>query len=98
MMSMMTNPATPEMGLMMTQTMIAMMIMVEIAVRAVVRTYQLRIGLRQMVDLICLCAKIHMIGYGSQPKFLKPGAGQIMSIFDERYALNGLKRLDSQAI
>ena len=83
---------------MMAQTMIAMMIMVETAVRAVVRTYQLRTGLRQMDDLICLCAKIHMIEYGSQPNLLKPGAGQIMSVFNERHALNGLQRLDSQAI
>jgi hypothetical protein len=39
-----------------------------------------------------------MIVYGSQPQILKPGAGQIMSVFDERQRLDGLQKLDSQAI
>ena len=39
-----------------------------------------------------------MIGYGEQLKDLKPGAGRRMSVYNERQALDGLQRLDSQAI
>jgi len=38
-----------------------------------------------------------MMGYGSE-QLLKRGAGQIMSAYDERRALDGLQKLDSQAI
>jgi RNA polymerase sigma-70 factor (ECF subfamily) len=41
---------------------------------------------------------LHMIAYGNLLKFVKTGAGKKMSIFDERLALDGLQRLDSQAI
>jgi|SRR5688572_24483197 len=39
-----------------------------------------------------------MIGYGAQLKHVKPGAGKLMSVFNERQALDDLQRLDSQAI
>src|SRR5687767_12004201 len=39
-----------------------------------------------------------MIAYGTQRSFVRAGAGKKMSTFDERHALNGLQRLDSQAI
>jgi len=39
-----------------------------------------------------------MIGYGSQDQFVKRGAGQTMSAYDERRVLHGLQKLDSQAI
>lgn len=39
-----------------------------------------------------------MIGYGSQSQFVKRGAGSIMSGYDERHALNGLQKLNPQAI
>jgi RNA polymerase sigma-70 factor, ECF subfamily len=39
-----------------------------------------------------------MIGYGALPQYVKPGAGKIMSVYDEHQALHGLQRLDSQAI
>lgn len=41
---------------------------------------------------------LYMIGYGSQSQFVKAGAGSMMSAYDERRALNGLQKLDSQAI
>jgi len=40
---------------------------------------------------------LYMIESGTQPRTLKPGAGQ-MSSYNERHALDGLRRLDSQAI
>ena len=39
-----------------------------------------------------------MLGYGTQLKHVKPGAGKLMSVFNERQALDDLQRLDSQAI
>ena len=39
-----------------------------------------------------------MIGYGAQLKYVKPGAGKLMSVYNERQALDDLQRLDSQAI
>jgi RNA polymerase sigma-70 factor (ECF subfamily) len=39
-----------------------------------------------------------MISYGSQSQLVKGGARQIMSVYDEPQALNGLQSLDSQAI
>ena len=41
---------------------------------------------------------LHMIVYGVQSQFVKTGAGNKMSNFNERQALDGLQRLDSQAI
>ena len=53
---------------------------------------------RQAGRRACLGDILHMIGYGAQPKFVKPGAGQMMPAYDEHRALDGLQRLDSQAI
>lgn len=39
-----------------------------------------------------------MLGYGAQLKYVKPGAGKLMSVYNEHQALDGLQRLDSQAI
>jgi RNA polymerase sigma-70 factor (ECF subfamily) len=39
-----------------------------------------------------------MIGYGAQLEHVKPGAGKLMSVYNEHQALEGLQRLDSQAI
>lgn len=39
-----------------------------------------------------------MLGYGTPTKSVKRRAGQIMSAYDEHRALDGLQRLDSQAI
>src|SRR5215208_7573188 len=39
-----------------------------------------------------------MLEIGSQPQYVKPGVGKFMSVYDERHALEGLQRLDSQAI
>jgi RNA polymerase sigma-70 factor (ECF subfamily) len=39
-----------------------------------------------------------MVGFGSQPEFVNRRAGQIMSSYDERRALDGLQKLDPQAI
>src|SRR5690349_1996890 len=39
-----------------------------------------------------------MIGYGTQLKHVKPGAGKLMSAYNEHQALDGLQRLDTQAI
>ena len=39
-----------------------------------------------------------MIEYGAPLNFVKPGVGKFMSFDDERQALDGLQRLDSQAI
>jgi len=41
---------------------------------------------------------LQMNAYGTQLNHMKTGAGQIMSVYDERQALTGLQRLDSQAI
>ena len=53
---------------------------------------------RQTGLQVCLGDILHMIGYGAQPKFVKRGAGQKMPAYDERRALDGLLKLDSQAI
>ena len=66
--------------------------------RVAVRTYQIVVRPRQAVSQTRLGDILSMIGYGSQPQNLKPGAGPMMSVFDERHALDGLQRLDSQAI
>lgn len=47
---------------------------------------------------VCPGDILHMLGYGTLPNFVKPGAGQMMPAYDERRALDGLQRLDSQAI
>jgi RNA polymerase sigma-70 factor (ECF subfamily) len=39
-----------------------------------------------------------MIGYGTQLNLVKPGAGQIMLAYNELHAIDGLQRLDAQAI
>ncbi len=39
-----------------------------------------------------------MFAYGSQAQLVKRGARQIMSVYDEHRALDGLQSLDSQAI
>ena len=64
----------------------------------VVSTFQLIVQPRQAIPWACLGDILSIIGYGSQPQILKPGAGQMISVFDERHALNGLQSLDSQAI
>jgi len=55
---------------------------------------------RQVVSRVCLGDIIYMIVYGSQLQSVTRGAGQIiiMSAYDERHALDGLQKLDSQAI
>src|SRR5437763_1862944 len=95
-MSMMTIPLTQAIALMMAQTMIATTIMVGTVARVAVRTDQIGTRPRQTSDPVCLGDILFMIGF--QPKILKHGAGPMMSVFDERHALDGLQRLDSQAI
>jgi RNA polymerase sigma-70 factor (ECF subfamily) len=41
---------------------------------------------------------LYMIAYGARLNFVKPGAGNEMTVYDEHQALDGLKRLDSQVI
>jgi RNA polymerase sigma-70 factor, ECF subfamily len=41
---------------------------------------------------------LQMNAYGTQLNHVKTGAGQTMSVYDERQALTGLQSLDSQAI
>ena len=82
----------------MVQTMTATTIMVATVVPVTIRTYQIVVGPRQTMLRVCLGDILSMIGYESQPQILKPGAGQMMSVFDERQAIDGLQRLDSQAI
>src|SRR5215204_5671606 len=41
---------------------------------------------------------LDMIGYGTQLEHVQPGAGKLMSVYNEHQALEGLQRLDSQAI
>ena len=41
---------------------------------------------------------LQMNAYGTQLNHMKTGAGQTMSAYDERQALTGLQRMDSQAI
>ena len=54
----------------------------------------------QTVSGVCLGDILGMIGYGSQTQPVRRGAGQIiiMSAYDERHALDGLQKSDSQAI
>lgn len=47
---------------------------------------------------VCLDDILAVIGYGSQTQLVTRGAGQIMSAYDERLALDGLQNLDSQTI
>lgn len=47
---------------------------------------------------VCLSDILHMLGIGTQAQSVKPGAGKIMSAFNERHSLAGLQGLDSQAI
>jgi RNA polymerase sigma-70 factor (ECF subfamily) len=78
------------------QTMTTMMIIAAV-VPVTIRTYRIVSRPRQTRDHVCLGDILHMIGYGSQPQILNPGAGQMLA-YDERHALDGLQRLDSQAI
>jgi RNA polymerase sigma-70 factor, ECF subfamily len=77
---------------------IAAAVEVVIAAPVVARTYQTLIRPRQAGSRVCLGDILYIIGYGSQPQFVKRGAGQIMSAYDERRALDGLRKLDSQSI
>ena len=52
---------------------------------------------RRTRDFVRLGDILYMIESGTRPRTLKPGAGQ-MSSYNERHALDGLQRLDSQAI
>ena len=52
----------------------------------------------QTVSRVCLDDILGMVGYGSQTQPVTRGVGQIMSAYDERHALDGLQKLDSQAI
>ena len=47
---------------------------------------------------VCLGDILYQIGYGFQPKLVKRGVGQNMSVYNERQALKDLQELDSQAI
>ncbi len=62
------------------------------------RTHQTGTRPRQPRELVNLSDILHMIESGTQPRNLKTGAGLIMSSFNERHALDGLQRLESQAI
>src|SRR5512138_163410 len=46
----------------------------------------------------CLSDILQMFVYGSRTRFVKRGAPQIMSVYDEQRALDGLRSLDAQAI
>jgi len=82
----------------MTQTM-TMAGAVEIAVPAVTISTDIPVIRPRQTDLrVCLGDILHMIRYGSQLNIVKPGAGQMMPAYDERQALDGLQKLDSQAI
>ncbi|RPJ18560.1 MAG: sigma-70 family RNA polymerase sigma factor [Chloroflexi bacterium] len=63
-----------------------------------IKTCQVMIRARQAGPQVCLDDILYMVGYGSQLEFVKRGAGQIMSAYDEHRALDGLRRLDSQAV
>ena len=67
-------------------------------VRVAARIKQPGIRLRQTSDDVCLGDILYRIGYGFSSQILKPGAGRMISVFNERQALDGLQRLDSQAI
>lgn len=47
---------------------------------------------------VCPGDILEMLGFETQFGRVKPGAGNIMSFYDERQAIIGLQRLDSQAI
>ena len=53
---------------------------------------------RQTRDYVCLGDILYRIGYGLSFQILKSGAGPMISAFNEHRALDGLQRLDSQAI
>lgn len=81
--------------------MTAPTIMAEVAgtvARVVVRTDQTGTRPGQTRDPVCPGDILYGIGYGAQSQILKPGAGSMMSVFNERHALDGLQKLDSQAI
>jgi RNA polymerase sigma-70 factor, ECF subfamily len=59
---------------------------------------QINFGLRQADSRSCLSDILYRIGYGYQTQYVKLGAGQIMPVYDERQALEGLQKIDSQAI
>jgi len=61
------------------------------------RMYPTIVCPRQAGSRVYLSDILYMMGYGSE-QLLKRGAGQIMSAYDERRALDGLQKLDSQAI
>ena len=65
---------------------------------ATIRRYSSRFPPRQTGLQVYLGDILHMIGYGTQLESLKRRAGKIMSVYDERRALDGLQKLDSQAI
>jgi len=64
------------------------------------RMYQTIVCPRQAGSRVYLSDILYMIGYGSQTQPVRRGAGQIiiMSAYDERHALDGLQKSDSQAI
>jgi len=81
--------------------MIAMTIMAgtaAIVAPVVTRTDQALLRPRQTDLRVCLGDILSMIGYGSQPEFVNRRAGQTMSFHDECRAVDGLQKLDSQAI
>jgi len=87
----------------MVSTQIATMTMMAIAeakivALATIRIYQTLIQPRQADAHVCLSDILYILGYGSQPHLVKRGARQIMSVYNEHRALNGLQSLDSQAI
>ncbi len=71
----------------------------EAAALATTRSYQTFIRSGQ-ADLwaACLGDILPMLAYGSQAQSVKRGARQIMSVYDEGRALDGLQSLDSQAV
>ena len=69
-----------------------------IMVLATTRTYQPAVRPRQTILRVCLGDILYRIGYETQPNDVKRGAGQNMSVYTERQALQGLQKLDSQAI
>jgi len=62
------------------------------------KTYPAVIQPGQTGSRVCLDDILALIGYGSQTQLVTRGAGQIMSAYDERQALDGLQNLDSQTI
>jgi RNA polymerase sigma-70 factor, ECF subfamily len=71
---------------------------VEIVALVGISTYQTILLPRQIGSRFCLDVILSIIGYGAQPHFGKRGAGNMMSVDEERRVLDGLPTLDSQAI